>query len=556
MSSVQRCIKRGDPGDDDGMSRIEPLGTWWREGVFYQIYPRSFQDSDGDGVGDLRGIIERLDHLNDGTPHSLGIDAVWLSPFYRSPMADFGYDVADHCDVDPTFGSLADFDELLGQAHERGIRVIVDLVPNHTSDQHPWFRQSRSSRDDPKRDWYVWADARPDGSPPNAWRSVFQRVGPAWTWDEATRQYYFHLFLPQQPDLDWWNPAVRDAMDGVMRFWLDRGVDGFRVDVAAALLHDRQLREQPPSRRAHRRWPRPWGLPEVHEIHRHWRRLLDAYGDRMAVGEVTNDPAKGLVRYYGAGDELHLSFYFHFMLQPWSATGFRRAVGDLERLLPPGTWPNYTLSNHDRPRAASRYGLERAPLAAMMLLTLRGTPFLYYGEEIGMTDVPIPPERVIDVDGRDPERTPMQWESGPGAGLTTAQPWLPIAPDADHVNVAAQASDTASMFSLYRRLIWYRKRSAALRRGLYRPLRTRGSLYAFLREEGDEHLLVALNFGVDAVDLATRRLPDRGVLDVSTDSARPTGPVSLRPLTLAPNEGVVVRLLPPGPGAEPSASAP
>ncbi|MBA2255124.1 MAG: hypothetical protein H0W07_08430, partial [Chloroflexi bacterium] len=352
---------------------------WWKEGVFYQIYPRSFQDSDGDGVGDLRGITSRLAHLNDGTPDSLGIDAIWLSPFYRSPMVDFGYDVADYRDVDPTFGSLADFDELLGQAHERGIRVIVDLVPNHTSDQHPWFQEARSSRSNPKRDWYVWADPRPDGTPPNGWGSVFKRFGPAWTLDRATGQYYLHLFAPQQPDLNWWNPEVREAMDEVMRFWLDRGADGFRIDVASALLHDPKLREQPPTDASQRRWPRYWGLREVHDIHRHWRRLLDSYGDRMAVGEVSADPAPGLLRYYGDGDELHLSFYFWFMTRPWSAAAFRSAVSSFEAGLPPGTWPNYTLSNHDRSRHATRYGPERAPLAAMMLLTLRGTPFLYYG---------------------------------------------------------------------------------------------------------------------------------------------------------------------------------
>jgi alpha-glucosidase len=525
------------------MGRRDQAGDrWWKEGVFYQVYPRSFQDSDGDGVGDLPGITSRLGHLNDGTPDSLGIDAIWLSPFYRSPMADFGYDVSDHRDVDPTFGSLADFDELLGQAHERGIRVIVDLVPNHTSDQHPWFQESRSSRTSPKRDWYVWADPRADGAPPNDWRSVFARFGPAWTLDEASGQYYAHRFAPQQPDLNWWNPAVRAAMDEVMRFWLDRGVDGFRIDVASSLLHDRRLRDEQTDRRARRRWPRQWGLREVHDVHRHWRRLLDSYGGRMAVGEVTNDPAPGLLRYYGNGDELHLSFYFWFLEQPWSAAAFRAAVGTFEAGLPDGSWPNYTLSNHDRSRHATRFGPERAPLAAMMLLTLRGTPFLYYGEEIGMTDAPIPPERIVDVDGRDPERTPMQWEPGPGAGFTTGESWLPIGPDAARVNVATQRSDSRSIFSLYRRLTWFRRRSPALRRGSYRALRTRGDVFAFLREADDETLLVALNFSDLESRIISRALPAGAVLELSTKHERPAGPLSLRPLELAPNEGVIVRL--------------
>ena len=515
---------------------------WWKEGVFYQIYPRSFQDSDGDGVGDLRGITSRLGYLNDGTPNSLGIDAIWLSPFYRSPMADFGYDVADYLDVDPTFGTLADFDALLRQAHERGIRVIVDLVPNHTSDDHAWFKAARSSRDDPKRDWYIWADPAPDGGPPNDWQSVFKRFGPAWTLDETTGQYYSHQFHPRQPDLNWWNPEVQAAMDDVMRFWLDRGVDGFRIDVASSLLHDRRLRDRHKLHSSERRWPRQWGLREVHEIHRHWRRLLDSYGGRMAVGEVSEDPAPGLLRYYGDGDELHLSFYFWFLKQPWRATAFRAAVGSFDVGLPHGSWANYTLSNHDRPRHATRFGLERARVAAMMLLTLRGTPFLYYGEEIGMTDVPIPESRIVDVDGRDPERTPMQWEAGPAGGFSTGDTWLPIGPDTDRVNVEAQRSDPASLFSLYRRLTWYRKGSPALRAGTYRAMRNRGEVFAFVREQGDERLLVALNFAGEESRLVPRSLPARGMLELSTDPERASCEVSLRPLLLGPNEGVIVRL--------------
>jgi alpha-glucosidase len=528
---------------------------WWKHGVLYQIYPRSYQDTNGDGVGDLRGITQRLDHLN-GRPDSLGIDGIWLSPFYRSPMKDFGYDVSDYRDVDPTFGTLADFDELLGQAHERGIRVIVDLVPNHTSDQHPWFVEARSSRDNAKRDWYVWADPRPDGSPPNNWRSAFKRVGPAWTLDPATGQYYLNLFLSEQPDLNWWNPRVREAIDDVMRFWLDRGVDGFRVDVAAALLHDPLLRNEAATLAGRRRWPRIWGLADAHDIHRHWRRLLDEYGDRMGVGEISEDPAHRLARYYGQNDELHLSFYFHFLTRPWTAPAFRRAVAEFEAELPPGSWPNYTLSNHDRPRAASRYGLERARVAMLMLLTLRGTPFLYYGEEIGMTDVPIPDARVVDVAGRDPERTPMQWDAERNAGFTTGEPWLPIAADARRVNVAAQRADPRSMLSFTKSVIAFRRGSAALPSGDYRPVTSSRDVFAFTRTSGSERLLVALNFSDRERRLAADELSSDARLEISTDPDRRAGPMDGARLSLAPNEGVIVRLGAPAPASRALAGRP
>jgi alpha-glucosidase len=512
-------------------------GKWWREGVFYQIYPRSFQDSNGDGVGDLAGITARLDHLNDGTPRSLGVDAIWLSPFYRSPMADFGYDVSDYREVDPTFGNLADFDRLLSEAHRRNIRVIVDIVPGHTSDRHPWFKAARSSRTDPKRDYYIWADRRP-GGPPNNWRAVFTRVGSAWTLDQGTGQYYLHHFLPEQPDLNWRNHKVRDEIDAVMRFWLDRGVDGFRVDVASGLIRDERLRDNP--RLQIRGWPRRrnWDLDEVHEIHRRWRKVLDSYpGDRMAVGEIGVRNLRRHVRYYGQDDELQLSFNFHFLEQPWIAERFRAVVEEWERLLPGHAWPDYTLSNHDRSRATSRYGVERAAVAAMMLLTLRGTPFIYYGEEIGMTDVPIPRERVVDVDGRDPERTPMQWDASKSAGFSSADPWLPVG-DFTRTNVVSQRDDPASLFSLYRRLNWLRKSSAALRRGSYRTLPAPRGVWAYAREADGERVLAALNFtgSAQVVAIGTGSTP---VL-LSTRHARDGAKVSLARVELSPDEGVVL----------------
>jgi alpha-glucosidase len=541
-------------------------GDWWRHGVIYQIYPRSFADSNGDGVGDLPGVVEHLDHLNDGTPASLGVDAVWLSPFYPSPMADFGYDVADYTGVDPLFGSLADFDRLIAEAHARGIRVIVDLVPNHTSDRHPWFLESRSSRDSPKRDWYVWADSRPDGSPPNNWISSFPRAGRAWTFDQRTGQWYLHSFTPEQPDLNWWNPEVRAAMDEVMRFWLDRGVDGFRVDVAHKMARDPELRDNPlvdlgeeaadssgtarirrlAKLKSVERRDEDW--PEVHQILRGFRRTVDAYPDRMLVGEVYLLDLKRLARYYGSGeDELHLAHNFVFLHQPWKAAAFRSVVEEFQALLPAAAWPAWMLGDHDVSRVASRYdeggnGQTRARVAAMLLLTLRGSPFVYAGDELGMTDGEVPPDRAVDVDGRDPERTPMQWDGSPGAGFSSGTPWLPVAASAATVNAAAERDDPASMLSLYRRLIWYRKGSPALRGGDYRSLPgTPDDVYAYLRSAGEERLLVALNFGGAAVDWPVPGA-DRGRLELSTDPGRPPGEVGLDPLRLGPDEGVLVRL--------------
>ena len=555
-------------------------GDWWRHGVIYHIYPRSFADSNGDGVGDLAGVAARLDYLNDGTPASLGVDAIWLSPFYPSPMKDFGYDVADYTGVDPLFGTLEDFDRLVDGAHARGIRVVVDLVPNHTSDRHPWFVASRSSRDDPKRDWYVWADSKPDGGPPNNWMSAFPRAGRAWTFDQRTRQWYLRSFLPEQPDLNWWNPEVREAMDGVMRFWLDRGVDGFRIDVAHRMAKDPELRDNPlvdlgddadqageltgPEQAVRRARPdidhydEDW--PEVHEILKRFRRTLDAYDDRMAVGEVYLLDLRKLARYYGSGrDELHLAHNFVFLHQPWKPEAFRSVVDDYAALLPADAWPAQFLGNHDHSRVATRYdeggnGPARARVGAMMVLTLRGTPFVYYGEELGMADAEIPPDRVVDVDGRDPERTPMQWDATPGAGFSppgSAPPWLPIGANADRVNVTVERDDPASMLSLYRRLIWYRKGSAALRWGTYRSLPDAPeSLYAFLREAPEERLLVVLNFGGAPVRWPAE-LPgldraggDRGTaaLELSTDPGRQPGAVRLDDLVVGPDEGLVVRL--------------
>ncbi|MGW8143164.1 MAG: alpha-amylase family glycosyl hydrolase, partial [Anaerolineales bacterium] len=374
---------------------------WWQSAVIYQIYPRSFKDSDGDGIGDLTGIIQQLDYLSD----TLGVDAVWLSPFYPSPMADFGYDVSDYTDVAPIFGDLEIFDELLRLAHQKGLKIIIDFVPNHTSDQHPWFIESSSSNHNSKRDWYVWADAKEDGSPPNNWLSVFG--GSAWEWHPPTGQYYLHSFLKEQPDLNWRNPLVKKAMFDVLRFWLEKGVDGFRIDVAHFIMKDPEMRDNPLKTTAERALHRPLGEydsqihlhdkghPDVHKIFKEMRQLLEEYGSispRVSIGEIHVFEWDSWASFYGNDlDELHMPFNFQLLNVEWQADKIKAVVETMENILPPGAWPNYVLGNHDEPRLATRLGAQGARLAAVLLLTLRGTPTLYYGDEIGMTEVEIPP---------------------------------------------------------------------------------------------------------------------------------------------------------------------
>ena len=527
------------------------MDKWWQTGAVYQIYPRSFADSDGDGVGDLRGIISKLDYLQ-----WLGVDAVWVSPIYPSPMADFGYDVSNYTHIHPMFGTLEDFDELVEEAHRRELRVILDFVPNHTSDEHPWFIESRKSRDNPKRDWYIWADAAPDGGPPNNWVSHF--VGPAWTWDETTEQYYLHSFEPKQPDLNWRNPEVRKAMYGAMRFWYERGVDGFRIDVLWILVKDKELRDNPMSPDWKPGDP-PWERQsrtysedqfEVHEISREMRELADSYEDRVLIGEIYL-PLERLMSYYGEKmDGVHLPFNFQLiLLQDWDAESVRRSVDEYEAALPEGGWPNWVLSNHDNPRVASRIGPERARLAQMLLLTLRGTPTIYYGDEIGMSDVEVPAHRVVDPRGkdqpelsRDPARTPMQWDSTPKAGFTDGDPWLPIAEDSIEVNVAVQREDPGSMLSFFRRLIWLRKELPALNKGSYRSIETENSaVFAYLREHEGLRVLVALNFGNEPHQVKLP-LPENEVELLCSTHQNRSEDADISQLKLQPDEGVMVLL--------------
>jgi alpha-glucosidase len=469
---------------------------WWQTGVVYQIYPRSFLDTDGDGIGDLEGIRRQLDHLC-----WLGVDALWLSPIYPSPMADFGYDVADYCDVDPVFGSLEDLDRLVAEAHERGLRVLLDWVANHTSDEHPWFLESRSSRESPKRDWYVWRDE------PNNWTAAFSD-DPAWTYDEATGQHYLHLFLPQQPDLNWEHPQVPPALHDTLRFWLDRGIDGFRADVIHLIGKDLALPDDPPQHVGTSRVGRH-DEPRTHELLRDIRGVLDAYpGDRMMVGEVNLEEHARIVRYYGEGDELHLAFNFLPLYADWDAAAWRTLLADIEAAYgAAGAWPTWVLSNHDQRRHRTRYGSEaRARAAAVLLLTLRGTPFLYAGEELGLEDADIPPDRVVDPGGRDGCRAPIPWEETAGHGWATGDPWLPWPPTAGPRSAAAQRRDESSILHLYRRLLQLRHRSAALHAGALELRDAPPAVLAYRRTAGDDERVVVVNFATEHVDVTQRNL--------------------------------------------------
>jgi alpha-glucosidase len=528
----------------------EVARPWWQGAVIYQIYPLSFADSNADGMGDLTGIRARLAHLC-----WLGVDAVWISPIYPSPMADFGYDVSDYCAIDPRFGSLADFDALVSEAHALGLKVLLDFIPNHSSDQHPWFVESRSSRSSPKRDWYLWHSGAPDGGPPNNWLSEFG--GSAWTWDAATNQYYLHSFLKEQPDLNWRNPEVRRALMDVLRFWLGRGVDGFRVDAIHHLFKDSEWRDNPdnpefrpgmaPRRQLLRRFTTD--LPEVQGAVREMRALLERSGqDQLLIGEA-HLPFPRLVAYYGEQlDCFHLPFNFHLIGTRWEAAALAAMIADYESHLPAGAWPNWVLGNHDRSRLASRVGAAQARVAALLLCTLRGTPTLYYGDEIGMRDVPIAPEQVHDPFeknvpglglGRDPERTPMQWSADPQAGFSSASPWLPLAADYADVNVQRQAQDPNSLLSLYRSVLSLRRIERALSIGSYTPLPVKAPLLGYVRTHAGRRIGVLLNLGPSAQPDSVPPVLRSARILLSTHPARDGRALGS---DLDPDEGVVFLL--------------
>ena len=484
----------------------------------------------------------------------LGIDAIWLSPVFPSPMADFGYDISDYTGIDPLFGTMEDFDALVMAAHEAGLKIILDLVPNHTSDQHPWFIEARESRDNPKRDWYLWRDPKPDGSAPNNWLSEFG--GSAWTFDEATGQYYYHAFLAQQPDLNWRNPEVREAIYDVMRFWLRKGVDGFRVDVIWHLIKDAEFRDNPPNPYYHDgRPPHETVLtqystdqPEVHEVVAEMRRVTEEFDDRVLIGEIYL-PLQRLVAYYG--NDLRgaqMPFNFALISTLWSARSIEKIIGDYEKALPPGAWPNWVLGNHDRPRVASRVGAEQARVAAMLLLTLRGTPTLYYGDEIGMHQVAIAPDQVRDPFeknvpgigvGRDGCRTPMQWNATRNAGFSVATPWLPLASDFAHENVVNLDADTGSILTLYRALIQLRKQLPQLTSGTYEPVAAQGDLLLYRRRAEGEALIIALNLGAEPASVTSSAIGFGNEILLSTFLDR-KGESIEGVLDLRGNEGVII----------------
>jgi alpha-glucosidase len=524
---------------------------WWRDAVIYQIYPRSFKDTDGDGIGDLPGIIARLDYLA-GSPGSLGVDAIWLSPFYPSPLADFGYDVADYTSVDPRLGTLDDFRSLIKEAHARDLRVILDWVPNHTSDQHPWFLDARASRSSERRDWYVWRPSRVDGQPPNNWMADFAEVGPAWSFDDHTQEWYLHSFTPHQPDLDWDNPDVRAAMYETLEFWLDLGVDGFRIDVVNKLGKDPTLGDNPepivgpglPShgRRHDEDWDSTFGrLREINE-------LIKTRGDRMTVGEVYVMSLERLAEYVGP-DRLDLAHNFVFMNLPWQADVFRDTIAETDRRFG-AEWPAWCLGNHDHSRPASRFGGEdQARAAALLLLTLRGTPFIYQGDELGLTDLEIADGRRLDVAGRDRCRGPQPWSppttDDPGGGFTTGSPWLPLPVDAVTRNVRTQVSDPDSMFHLHRHLVALRREHIALRRGGFEALDLDGQLLGFLRTHGADRLASFINFDRQPVELDCAAADLHGSAEVIASSRGPVGVIrriDLCRLRVESHEAILVRL--------------
>lgn len=521
---------------------------WWKKGIIYHIYPLSFMDNNGDGTGDIPGIISKVDYLK-----WLGVNAIWISPVYNSPMADLGYDVSDYTSINPCFGTMEDLDILIEALHSNNLRIILDFVPNHTSVKHPWFQMSRSSKNNPMRDWYIWRDGTVDGGPPTNWLSTFG--GSGWEFDEDTGQYYYHAFLKQQPDLNLRNPAVVEELQKVMKFWLDKGIDGFRVDVMWHLIKDRLFRDNPPNPayiegepQYHRFIPAySTDQPEVMNVVYNFRKILDSYPEKVLIGEIYL-PVNQLVDYYGFDQQgAHLPLNFQLLVEEWNAQKIYKGINEYEGSLPPDAWPNWVLSNHDRPRVISRIGIGQARIAALLLLTLRGTPTIYYGDEIAMEDSPVTPDKAKDLGGqsRDAQRTPMQWDSGPNAGFTSGKPWLEIGKNFKECNVEQQRRQTASMLDLYRRLIDLRKSQPALHCGNFIPVGINGDIFAFLRTTEDDNsvFLIAVNLSHIA---GTFSIPPRfnipGSILLSTGNNRNNEHIT-REIVLEGDEGIVVKIV-------------
>jgi alpha-glucosidase len=540
-----------------------PAELWWKHAVIYEIYPRSFQDSDGDGVGDINGITSRLDYLKD-----LGVDAIWITPIYPSPGVDYGYDISDYTAIDPEYGTMADFDRLVAGAKKRNIRVIMDYVINHTSDQHPWFIESRSSRTNPKRDWYIWRDGRANGQPPNNWQSWFGHS--AWTFDPKTKQYYYHYFYPQQPDLNWRNPEVQKAMEGVLQFWMKRGVAGFRIDAVSRLFEDPGLHDDPyrPGFNAYgdRNIEHKYtdNSPEVHDVLKQVRKVVDQFpGNPVLITEADEPNVTELTKLYGNGDEVQLPMDFQIAdVNKLSAPEFRRLFNEVENNIAHGQ-PEYFFSNHDQPRQWDRYGDgvhndQIAKLMATLLLTTRGTPQMYYGEELGMRTTD--PARIEDVHdpigklgwpkekGRDGERTPMQWSASPEAGFTSsAKPWLPIPPSASTYNVEAEKKDPDSIFNTYQRLLALRKTEPALRDGSYEAVDEENPyVFSYLRRSAGSTVLVSLNMSAEtrtvSLDLASKNVPGKTAKALYSSPSSIPGAIPLDHIQLAPFGVLVARV--------------
>lgn len=524
--------------------------SWTKTVVAYQIYPRSLKDTNHDGIGDLPGIIEKLDYL-----HDLGIGAIWLSPIYKSPMVDFGYDVQDYYSIDPIFGTMEDLDELINKAHAQNIKIVMDFIPNHTSDQHPWFLESKSSKNNPKRDWYIWKDPKQETLPPNNWLSLFG--GSAWELDKITNQYYLHSFLKEQPDLNWRNPDVKEAMNKVLKFWLDKGVDGFRTDAIYNVIKDKYFLSEPMNPNFVPGKDDPYnallhiysqGQPEIFDVINYFCEIMKPYGDKFMISEVYLDLPELIKIYRACSNGIHSPFNLNLIGLPWAASVYKKFIDNFENSLKPTDLPNYVLGNHDRSRVTSRLGEQKARIAAILLLTLRGMPFIYYGDEIGMVDADIPKTQIHDPFeknvpgfglGRDPQRTPMQWDNSLNAGFTTSTPWLPINTNYKTINTQIEAKDPKSIFSLYKKLIQIRSTHAPCLIGTYHSLELNNpDIFGYLRKANGETVIVILNFSDKKQTVNTPFA--KGTIIIDSYLEKQAGEVlNLDSLELKPNEGYV-----------------
>jgi len=531
---------------------------WYKNSVIYQIYPMSFKDSNHDGEGDINGIIQGLHYLNDGTPNSLGVGAIWISPIYKSPMKDFGYDISDYYDINPTFGTIDDFDRLIKEAHRRGIKIIMDFVINHTSKEHPWFLESRSSLNNPRRDWYIWRNPKEDGSPPNNWLSI--SGGPAWTYDEATKQYYFHSFLAEQPDLNWRTEGVRNEMMNVIRFWLKRGVDGFRVDALDTLMEDGYLRDDPTNPKYDAKIDGEYRSLEhvfsrVPAETKYCTNILcntvGEFENKFVISEAYAKIPVMVEMFKSCAKKIHSPFNFNLMKLLWKAEEFKKFIDEYDKALGPEDWPNYVLGNHDKPRLRDRIEEKRLKVAAMLLLTLRGMPFIYYGEELGMKGAQIEEKEVKDTfalrsgklsTSRDPERSPMQWNADLNAGFSEVKPWLPVATDYKEKNIETETKDPNSLLNLYKTIIHYRNNSDVLKIGAYKSLQTQSpNVFSYVREHDGAKILIMLNFSENQIE---EPLPfPRLKVVCAANLELPSGEIILsRNIVIKPNSGYILEV--------------